>query len=91
MAGSATITIKAKPGSRVEQVVPAEEGMPYDWLVKVKAPPVDGAANEAIIALLVKLLKVPKSSIELISGHTASIKRFSVPLSKEEVVKLLTA
>ncbi len=37
--------------------------------IKVQAPPADGAANKACIALLSKLLKVPKSHISIKSGH----------------------
>lgn len=36
--------------------------------VRVAAPPVEGAANEAVIALLARRLHLPKSSITLVSG-----------------------
>lgn len=38
--------------------------------IKLTAPPVDGAANKLCIKFLSKSLKVSKSSIEIISGHT---------------------
>ena len=42
--------------------------------IKLKAPPVDGAANKMCIQYLAKCLKVPKSALEIISGHTSRSK-----------------
>lgn len=54
--------------------------------VRVAAPPVDGAANAALIALLAKALKRPKSAISLLTGDTARIKRLEIDgLSEAEV------
>jgi uncharacterized protein len=36
--------------------------------VRIAAPPVDGAANRELIKLLAKLLKVPQSAVEIVSG-----------------------
>lgn len=49
--------------------------------VKIKAPPVDGAANKMCIAVLAKALNVPKSDIEIVSGHAARTKRLLVKIS----------
>jgi uncharacterized protein YggU (UPF0235/DUF167 family) len=40
----------------------------------VAAPPEDGKANAALIALLAKTLGVPKSAIRIASGETARMK-----------------
>jgi len=42
--------------------------------IKLTAPPVDGAANKMCIKYLAKCLNVPKSSMEIISGHTSRTK-----------------
>jgi len=42
--------------------------------IRVRAVPEAGAANEALIRLLAKALKLPASAIELESGATARIK-----------------
>ena len=49
-------------------------------LLKVRgaAPPVDGAANKALVKLLAKELGVAKSNVEFVSGETARIKRLKV-------------
>lgn len=40
----------------------------------LKAPPVEGKANEACIEFFAKLLKVPRSSITIASGQTSRLK-----------------
>ena len=46
--------------------------------VKVTAPPVDGAANEAAVKYLSKTLGVPKSSVRLVKGQKAREKDFLI-------------
>ena len=50
--------------------------------VKITAPPVDGAANTMCIKFFAKLLGVSKSSLEIVSGHTARTKRLRVTLQQ---------
>ncbi|MGB1261120.1 MAG: DUF167 domain-containing protein [Akkermansiaceae bacterium] len=45
----------------------------------IKAPPVEGKANKALIAFLAKTLAVSKSQVTLTKGKTARIKTFEVP------------
>ena len=47
--------------------------------MSVKAPPVDGRANEAVIKALAKYLNISPSEIDLVSGHTAKMKTFEIP------------
>lgn len=47
-------------------------------LVRVAAPPVDGAANKALIKFLAKQIGVAKSGISFVSGETARIKRLKI-------------
>ena len=42
--------------------------------IKLTAPPVDGAANKMCIKFLAKWLKIPKTSLEIISGDTSRTK-----------------
>ncbi len=67
-----------KPGSKKGPLVVAN---PDDSLtVFLHQRAVDGAANEALIALLAKHFDVSKSRIEIESGFTSRIKRVSVDL-----------
>jgi hypothetical protein len=60
----------------------------HDGAVRIRltAPPVEGAANEALVSFLSTVLRVAKRDIELISGQAARSKVVSVSgLSAEEV------
>jgi uncharacterized protein (TIGR00251 family) len=39
--------------------------------IKLTAPPVNNAANRMCVKFLAKALDVPKSSLEIVSGHTS--------------------
>jgi uncharacterized protein YggU (UPF0235/DUF167 family) len=45
---------------------------------RVAAPPVDGAANAALVRLIAGALGVPKSAVALVAGQTARIKTVEV-------------
>jgi len=53
-----------KPSSRTERV--SQEG--DSFIVKVKEPPKEGKANEAVIKLLAEHFGVPKSQVRILSG-----------------------
>jgi len=42
--------------------------------VRLAAPPVDGAANRALIAFLAESLRVPRSAVAIVSGETSRLK-----------------
>ncbi|MEP6705381.1 MAG: DUF167 domain-containing protein [Acidobacteriota bacterium] len=60
--------------SRAEIVGEHEEAMN----VRLSSPPVDGAANAALIKLFEKKLVVARSSIQIVSGETSKTKRLRV-------------
>jgi len=43
--------------------------------IRLAAPPVDGKANKALLDFLATYCSVPKSAVELVSGHSARAKR----------------
>jgi uncharacterized protein len=47
-------------------------------LVRLAAPPVDGAANDALMAFLSTIFDRPKRDITLVSGHSSRDKRVAV-------------
>ncbi len=49
--------------------------------IYVTSPPDKGKANKEVIELLSKYFKVPKSTLEIISGETSRNKIVKVPLS----------
>ena len=72
--------IPRSPRSRVD-------GMRGDAiLIRLAAPPVDGAANEALIAFLSQALDVPRRDIALVAGEKSRDKRVRVSGLDEKTV-----
>jgi hypothetical protein len=55
--------------------------------IKVQAPPVEGAANEAVIRFLAKTLVVSKSRVKVIRGETSREKTIKVEGIQAEDLK----
>ncbi len=76
------LTITVKPKSPRASATRGPEGV----LVRVTAPPAEGAANAAVIETLSKALGVPKSRLTIVAGATARVKRVAVAgLTQEEL------
>jgi len=65
------ITVRLTPRASREEIAGERDGA---ILVRVTAPPVDGAANEGLVRLLAKRLRVPKSAVAIVSGETSRTK-----------------
>ena len=63
--------IKVKPGSSQEKIVETNEG---ELTIYLRAKAHDGEANDALIKLLSKYYKVPKTSINIIRGAKSKSK-----------------
>ena len=60
--------------------------------IRVTAPPVDGAANAALLRFLADMLDVPRSRLEIISGVSSRRKRVTVDsLTPDELESRLRA
>lgn len=53
------------------------DGRPY-LKVRVSSPPVEGAANAALVAFVAKTLKIPRSAVRLAAGETSRLKRLEL-------------
>jgi len=51
--------------------------------VRLAAPPIDGRANEALVAWLAKSLGVPKRDVELLRGESSRRKQVAIAVSLE--------
>lgn len=59
--------------------------------VKVTAPPVDQAANRALVEFFASLLKIPKSRIGLVSGESRRIKTLRINgIGKQEFLRRIS-
>lgn len=70
------ISVRLQPKSSQNRL--EQDGETYKaW---VSAPPVDGAANEALIKLVAKHFGVAPSKVEMVRGHTSRDKKVLVEL-----------
>ncbi|MFZ0862004.1 MAG: DUF167 domain-containing protein [Candidatus Sulfotelmatobacter sp.] len=66
--GGVTFAVKVHPRAK-KNAITGELG---DALkVSLTTPPIEGRANEACIEFFAKLLKVPRSSVTIASGHSS--------------------
>lgn len=62
------LAVKLQPRASANEIVPPV-GPADELRIRVSAPPVDAAANEALIRLLAERLKCPRGRVELVRGH----------------------
>lgn len=71
------LSVKLQPRASANEIIPSG-GAGDELRIRVTAPPVDAAANEALVRLLAERFDCPRGSIELVRGHK----------SRHKVVKL---
>jgi len=70
-----TLSVRVHPGARKNAVI----GIHADALnVALTAPPVDGKANEALIAFLAEALRLPQARIAIIAGISSRTKTLRI-------------
>jgi hypothetical protein len=62
------IFLKVKPGATEDRVSQTDE---THFEVSVRAPPVKGLANAAVLRLLSDYFKVPLSAVRIVQGRTS--------------------
>ena len=68
---SRVIQIKVKPNSRTSLLEEREDGT---WLAQLKSPPVEGKANEELLALVAKHFRCRKSEVSIKAGASGRVK-----------------
>jgi uncharacterized protein (TIGR00251 family) len=71
------LLVKLQPRASADEIVPYD-GNGAELRIRVTAPPVDAAANEALIQLLADRLDCARRCVELVRGHK----------SRHKIVKL---
>lgn len=69
------IAVRVTPRSHREEI---GAGADDHLVARLTAPPVEGAANAALIALVAQAFAVPRRAVTLIGGGTARLKRLHV-------------
>lgn len=67
-ADAVCLAVRVQPRAPVNAIC---EPLGGELRIKVSAPPVDAAANEALVRLLAEKLDCPRRDVELVRGHTS--------------------
>jgi uncharacterized protein (TIGR00251 family) len=73
------VQVKVKPNSRLSTLEESEEG---GWVAHVKAAPIDGKANEELIALVAHRFNCRKSAVSIKSGTSGRVKLVRIDLDE---------
>ena len=85
--GGVEIAVRVIPRARKNEIAGVRAGA---VLIRLTAPPVDGAANAALVDFLARQFDVPARSIRIVSGESARLKRVAVSgVTVESVQRLL--
>jgi uncharacterized protein len=71
----ALIRVRVIPRARKSEVAGTRDGA---WLVRLHAPPVEGAANDELIEVIARALAVPKRAVSIASGERSREKSIRV-------------
>lgn len=84
------VRARVHPSARTT-VIGEVEVMEGELQIKLSARPIGGAANEALVKLLANTLRVPKSSVAIITGRTSTHKLVSISTNNlDSVVRKLS-
>ena len=67
--------VRVIPKSSKSEIIGEHDGA---LKIKLKSPPVDGAANVELIEILAKHFSVPKSAVEILKGQTSKTKQIKI-------------
>jgi uncharacterized protein (TIGR00251 family) len=70
-----TLAVRVQPGARKSGVTGIHAGAVK---ISLTTPPVEGRANEALIAFVAELLHIPRARISLLSGTTSRTKALHI-------------
>jgi uncharacterized protein (TIGR00251 family) len=86
---SVRLSVRVKPRASRTRLLKAEA---LELVVALAAPPVDGAANEELLAFLATLLGCAKSALRLVVGQTSKQKVVEVSgMDAAEAAKRIAA
>ena len=81
---SLLVAVRVQPRASADAVIGEREGV---IAIRLKAPPVDGQANAALLRFLARRLGVPTSAVELVRGATGRQKWIRVAGLSAEAVR----
>lgn len=85
-AGGVVLDVSVVPGARRTEAIGLHDGA---LRVRLAAPPVDGKANDALLAWLAAQLHCARRDVTLLRGASARRKQVAVDVSPEQVAAWL--
>ncbi len=73
--GVAIFLVRVQPRASKDEIAGEMSGA---LKVRLRAPAVEGRANEALVEFLAQLLKTPKSAVRILSGDRSRTKRIEI-------------
>jgi uncharacterized protein (TIGR00251 family) len=83
-AGGIRLQVRVVPRASRSAVAGVREGR---LIVRVTAPPVDGAANDAVVEMLSTVLQVPRRAITIVVGQTGRDKTVAIEGVTESLLR----
>lgn len=73
--GTLTFKVVVSPRASRSEIVGEHDGA---LRVRIAAAPVEGAANEELARVLAKTFDVPRTAVEIVTGHSSKRKTVSI-------------
>lgn len=80
--------VKVKPNSKQDLIKQETDG---SLKVYIKAPPVNGKANEYLVKFIAGIVDQPKSKVKLLKGETSAFKKLEIDADEELIQTRIAA
>ena len=85
--GRLTFNVRVVPRASQSEVVGEHDGA---LRVRIAAPPVNGAANDEVVRLLARALKVSRNAVAISAGQASRLKRIAITgIEPEALLRLV--
>ena len=86
-AGTVIFAVRTQPRASKDEITGEIAGA---LKIRLRAPAVEGRANEALIEFLAELLKTPKVAVRILSGERSRVKRLEIRgVTKQQIERLV--
>ena len=86
-AGTVIFAVRVQPRANKDEIAGEMAGA---LKVRLRAPAVEGRANEALIEFLAELLKTSKGAVRILSGERSRMKRLEIRgVTKQQIERLV--
>ncbi len=86
--GQTIVDVSVSPNAKKTELVGWHDGA---LRIRLQAPPVEGAANEALRKWLAQSLGLPTARVQLLRGDTSRRKQLSLDCGADQVISWLAA